>query len=76
MAKVDPPTTITVRTSTRHLLQNMKRRGETYDDLIQELADEYYPPSIIAELKLRVDDIRAGRIKGIPAEEMRKRLGI
>lgn len=76
MATADPPTTITLRTSTRHLLENMKRPGETYDELIQELAEEYYPPAIIAELKRRVDDIRSGRIKGIPPEEMRKRLGI
>lgn len=54
----------------------MKRPGETYDELIQELAEEYYPPSVIAELKHRVDDIRAGRVKGIRSEEMRKRLGL
>lgn len=76
MATADPPTTITLRTSTRHLLENMKRPGETYDELIQELAEEYYPPSVIAELKHRVDDIRAGRVKGIRSEEMRKRLGL
>ena len=76
VAAADPPTTITVRTSTRHLLENMKRPGETYDDLIQELAGEYYPPRVIAELKERVADIRAGRAKGIPAAEMRKRLAL
>jgi hypothetical protein len=54
----------------------MKRPGETYDDLIQELAGEYYPPRVINELKERVADIRAGRAKGIPAAEMRKRLGL
>lgn len=72
----DPPTTITIRTSTRHLLETMKRPGETYDQLIQELAEEYYPPRVIAELKRRVDDIRRGRVKGVPAAEMRRRLGI
>lgn len=76
MATADPPTTITVRTSTRQLLETMKRPGETYDDLIQELAEEYYPPRVIAELKRRVTDIRAGRVKGIPAEKMRQRLGL
>ncbi|HZY93186.1 MAG TPA: hypothetical protein VFG07_10515 [Thermoplasmata archaeon] len=75
MATADPPTTITIRTSTRQLLENMKRRGETYDELIQELAEEYYPPRVIADLKRRVADIRAGRVKGIPADEMRQRLG-
>jgi hypothetical protein len=72
----DPPTTITLRTSTRHLLETMKRPGETYDQLIQELAEEYYPPRVIAELKRRVDDLRSGRVKGVPAAEMRRRLGI
>ena len=76
MATADPPTTITLRTSTRHLLENMKRPGETYDVLIQELAEEYYPPKIIAELRHRVAEIRAGRIRGIPSGEMRKRLGL
>ncbi len=76
MAAADPPTTITIRTSTRRLLENMKRRGETYDELIQELAEEYYPPRVIAELKRRVADIRAGRVKGIPADDMRQRLGL
>jgi hypothetical protein len=54
----------------------MKRPGETYDALIQELAEEYYPPRVIAELKRRVDDIRSGCVKGISADEMRERLGI
>ncbi len=76
MVMSDPPTTITVRSSTRHLLEAMKRPGETYDQLIQELAEEYYPPRVIAELKRRVDDLRMGRVKGVPAAEMRRRLGI
>jgi hypothetical protein len=76
MATADPPTTITVRSSTRQLLENMKRPGETYDELIRELAGEYYPHRVIAELKKRVADIRSGRAKGIPAAEMRDRLGI
>ena len=38
----------------------MKRPGETYDELLQELAEEYYSPRVIAELKRRVADIRAG----------------
>ena len=76
MAATDSPTTITIRSSTRHLLESMKRPGETYDSLIQELAEEYYPPRVIAELKRRVDEIRSGRAKGIPAGEMRKRLRI
>jgi hypothetical protein len=76
MALADPPTTITVRSSTRRLLESMKRPGETYDDLLQELAEEYYPPRVITELRRRISDIRAGRVKGVPAEEMRRRLGL
>lgn len=74
MAIADPPTTITVRTSTRRLLESMKRADESYDDLIQELADEYYPPKLIAELRKRATDAREGRLKGVPASEMRRRL--
>ncbi len=43
MAVTDRPTTITIRTSTRQLLESMKRPGESYDELIRELAEEYYP---------------------------------
>jgi hypothetical protein len=76
MATSDPPTTITIRSSTRQLLESMKGPGETYDALLQELAEEYYPPRVIAELKRRVVGIRSGRVKGIPADEMRKRLKV
>ena len=72
----DPSTTITIRSSTRQLLENMKSPGETYDELLQELAEEYYPPRVIAELKKRVAEIRAGRVKGVPAAEMRRRLRV
>jgi hypothetical protein len=73
MAASDRPTTITIRSSTRHLLESMKRPGETYDDLIQELAEEYYPPSVIAEMKGRIADIRAGRVKPLSSEEVARR---
>jgi hypothetical protein len=70
MAASDRPTTITIRPSTRRLLESMKRPGETYDELIQELAKEYSPPSVIAELKGRLADIRAGRVKPVSTEEV------
>ncbi|MDE1822504.1 MAG: hypothetical protein KGJ23_15950 [Euryarchaeota archaeon] len=76
MATADPPTTITIRSSTRHLLESMKRPGETYDELIQEIVEEYYPPRVIAELRKRVADVRAGRVKGVPAEEVYRRWGV
>lgn len=74
MATADPMTTITLRTSTRQMLENMKRPGESYDELIQELAEEYYPPRVLADIRRRVADVQAGRVKGVPAAEMRKRL--
>jgi len=76
MAVADRPTTITVRSSTRQLLEAMKRPGESYDELIQELAEEYYPPRVVAELKRRVADIRAGRVKSVPADEVYRRWGV
>jgi hypothetical protein len=76
MAIADRPTTITIRSSTRQLLESMKRPGETYDELIQELAEEYYPPRVIAQLKRRVADIRAGRVKALPADEVYRRWGV
>ena len=76
MALADRPTTITIRSSTRELLESMKRPGETYDDLLQELTEEYYPPRLLAELKKRVADVRGDRVRGVPADEMRRRLGL
>jgi hypothetical protein len=76
MATTDRPTTITIRSSTRHLLESMKSPGETYDELIQELAEEYYPPRVIAELKRRLADFRSGRAKPIRAEEVSRRWGV
>jgi hypothetical protein len=76
MALADRPTTITIRSSTRHLLESMKRRGESYDELIQELAEEYYPPETIAELRRRVAELGGGKAKTIPAGQAYKRLGL
>lgn len=76
MALADRPTTITIRTSTRQLLESMKRSGESYDELINELAEEHYPPRVIAELKQRVADIRAGRVRAVPAEDVYRRWGV
>jgi len=76
MAAADRSTTITIRSSTRHLLESMKGPGETYDELIQELAEEYYPPRVVAELRRRVADIQAGRVKPVPVEEVFHRWGV
>ncbi len=73
MSLADHPTTITSRTSSGQLLESMKRPEESYDELIQELAEGYYPSRVIAELERRVDDIRAGRVKPIPADEVSRK---
>ena len=76
MAVADPPTTITVRSSTRQPLESMKRPGESYDDLLQELAEEYYPKEVIAELRTRIAALRSGAVKTIPSAEAYQRLGL
>ena len=76
MTTTDPPTTITIRTSMRQMLERMKRPGESYDELIHEVVEEYHPPEVVAELKRRRVDVRRGGVKPIPAAEMRRRPGI
>ena len=76
MATADRPTTITMRSSTWLLLASMKRPGESYNVLLQELAEEYYPPLLVAELKERVSEIRGGKGKGVPAKEVHRRWGV
>lgn len=76
MSLSDPPTTITVRTSTRRLLEAMKGPRETYDELIEELAEEYYPEAVLKELRRRAEDLRSGRVRTLPASEAYQRLGV
>lgn len=76
MAATDPPTTITIRSSTRQLLEAMKGPDETYDELLQELAVEYYPETVVRELRQRVSDLRAGRAKLVPASKAYQRLRV
>jgi hypothetical protein len=76
MAVDDPPTTITIRSSTRHLLESIKRPEETYDELLQELAEEYYSPELVRELRRRVAAVRSGRARTTPAAEAYRRLGV
>jgi len=44
--------------------------------LLQELAEEYYPEEIVKELRRRVDNLRSGKVKTIPASEAYKRLRV
>lgn len=40
---------IAVSTATRELIRNYKRGGETYDALLQKMAEQYDPPELRAE---------------------------
>jgi hypothetical protein len=76
MATTDPPTTITIRSSTRRLLEEMKGPDETYDELLQELAEEYYPDDLMRVLRERVSELHAGRAKLVPAHKAFERLRV
>jgi hypothetical protein len=53
MAAADSPTPITIRQSTRRLLESVEAAGQTYDDLLLELVDENYSPELVSELRRR-----------------------
>ncbi len=57
----DPPTTITVRQSTRLLLESVKATGQTYDELLRGLVEELYPAELIVELNRRMSRGPRGR---------------
>jgi hypothetical protein len=54
----------------------MKRPGESYDTLLQELAEEYYPEETLDELRRRVERLRIGSVKTVPAKIAYRRLGV
>jgi hypothetical protein len=62
MAIADPQTTITVRQSTRQLLESVKATGQTYDELLRDLVEEHYPSDLIRELKRRMARRPEGRM--------------
>jgi len=62
MSLADPQTTITIRQSTRKLLESVKPTGQTYDDLLRDLVDEHYPPELLEELKRRMNSRPRGRM--------------
>lgn len=62
MSLADPQTTITIRQSTRKLLESVKPTGQTYDGLLRELVDEHYPPELVGELKRRMSARPHGRM--------------
>jgi predicted CopG family antitoxin len=66
----DPPTTITVRTSTLRALSLYKSGGKSYDDVLKELMEEVPPESFLRwakeELKRPTQSLA----------QVRKRLGL
>ena len=62
MSLADPQTTITIRQSTRRLLESVKPTGQTYDDLLCDLVDEHYPPELLEELRRRMSARPRGRM--------------
>jgi hypothetical protein len=71
MVVANPTTTIQVHLSTRRFLDALKVSGQTYEDLILEMAEDHYPPELLRELKGRFR-VRRGRT----AEEVFARAGI
>lgn len=71
MAGTDSTTTIQVHESTRKFLDALKASGQTYEDLILELAEEYYPPALLRQLKQRFRVLH-----GRTAEEVLRRAGL
>lgn len=69
-AKTDPPTTIQVRSSTRRLLESLKGRGQTYDDVIRSSLEDEYDPAFLAEL-----DRRWRTSRRIPGPQVMRELG-
>jgi hypothetical protein len=71
MATKNPTTTIQVHASTQRFLDALKATGQTYEDLILEMAEEHFPPRLIAELKKRFSVLR-----GPTADEVFERAGV
>ncbi|HZY91836.1 MAG TPA: hypothetical protein VFG07_03555 [Thermoplasmata archaeon] len=70
MAK-DPTTSIQLHESTRKFLGALKAAGQTYEDLILEMAEEHYPANLIEQLKRRFAVLR-----GPAVEEVFQRAGL
>lgn len=67
----DPMTTISVHTSTRRLLESVKGAGESYDELLQDLIEEHYPPEFLRELRRRIK-----RSPRFPGEQVFREAGV
>jgi len=71
MATADGTTTIQVHRSTREFLDALKASGQTYEDLILEMAEEHYPPELLRELRKRFKVLR-----GPTAQRVLSRAGL
>lgn len=71
MVASNPTTTIQVHRSTRRYLDALKASGQSYEDLILEMAEDHYPPELLRELKGRFKVLR-----GKTAEEVFARAGL
>ena len=71
MAVDNPTTTIQVHESTRQFLNALKASGQTYEDLILEMAEEHYPPRLLRELTQRFKVLR-----GSSVDEVFRRAGL
>ena len=58
MATKNPTTTIQIHASTQRFLDALKATGQTYEDLILEMAEEHFPPRLISDLKKRFSVLR------------------
>ncbi len=58
MSTADPTTTIQLHQSTRRFLDALKASGQSYEDLILEMAEDHYPPELLHELKNRFSVLR------------------
>jgi hypothetical protein len=65
MAIKDLPTFIQVHASTRDLLNALRASGQTYEDLILEMAEEHFPPSLIKQLRRRFSVLRGPRVDAV-----------
>jgi len=71
MVASNPTTTIQVHATTRRFLDALKASGQSYEDLILEMAEDHYPPELVRELKSRFKVLR-----GRTADEVFARAGL
>jgi hypothetical protein len=71
MAVDNPTTSIQVHESTRRFLGALKASGQSYEDLILEMAEEHFPPELLQQLKRRFRVLR-----GRTADEVFRRAGL